>query len=54
MLTRQALIDLIGSEEDFQLAKDSGMFWEYFPECDGTWENFKMLFKTQEDKHADI
>lgn len=43
--TQKRLASLVKSIEDFDKLLKSGMFWEYFPECDGTYLNFIKLYK---------
>lgn len=34
------IIAHVSDEESFERLRCSGMFWEWFPECDGTYKQF--------------
>lgn len=46
--TQKRIASLVNNLDDFRKLVDSGMFWEWFPESDGTYLHFIKLYKQQE------
>ena len=39
------------TEEDYRLLKESGMFWELYPELTGEWELDREWFERNRSEH---
>ena len=44
----------ISREEDYNLLLRSGMFWEFYPELTGTWQEDKLVMRLDDEVEPDV